>query len=170
MVRFKNRYALCELIFPDQPSGAVNFGSKLYQEVNRCILENYGDYGVGALQFSLAVKYINIDTKIAIIRGERKHFDMVKSTLPMIRNIGPDKVVFKTLHVGGSVRACQKFLIKYHHKNMAQAYRNCKTDEQRASVLKVIMDACDSLENFGSKEKAVRPTALDSLKSQEDME
>lgn len=42
--------------------------------------------------------------------------------------------------------------------------------EQRASVLKVIMDACDSLENFGSKEKVVRPTALDSLKTQEDME
>ncbi|GFO21431.1 ribonuclease p/mrp protein subunit pop5 [Plakobranchus ocellatus] len=145
MVRFKNRYALCELMFPGQPETSVE-SHQVYQAVKASLLDSHGDFGLAALQSSLSVKYLNIKTNIAVIRGERRHFDMLTSSLVFIRKIGGKDVVFKTLHVGGSIRSCQKFLIGHHRKNLTQIFPSCKTPEERAEGMKSIMAACDTLD------------------------
>uniref|UniRef100_A0A0B7B3Z7 Ribonuclease P/MRP protein subunit POP5 n=1 Tax=Arion vulgaris TaxID=1028688 RepID=A0A0B7B3Z7_9EUPU len=154
MVRFKNRYLLCELVFPDTKKESPNIDSKtVYFAVRDAVLDAHGDYGLGAVQFSLSVKYFNIKTNIVIIRVERMYFDIVASSVIFVRKIGIHNVIIKTLHVGGSVRACQKFLITYHKKNLHLLYFNCKTEEQRSKVMQSIVEACDELENqhFNSK-------------------
>ncbi|KAK3785406.1 hypothetical protein RRG08_045627 [Elysia crispata] len=148
MVRFKNRYAVCELVFSKMPQSAPLVETyQVYQAVKQSLLESHGDYGLAALQSSLNVKYLNIKTKIAIIRGERRHFDMVTSSLVFITKAAGTDVVFKTLHVGGSIRSCQKFLIGYHRKNLTKLFPECKTLEEKSEVMKSIMSACDSLEH-----------------------
>ncbi|RUS77908.1 hypothetical protein EGW08_014339 [Elysia chlorotica] len=146
MVRFKNRYAICELVFPQTAeSGPQMETYQVYQAVKQSLLESHGDYGLAALQSSLSVKYLNIKTNIAIIRGERRHFDMVTSSLIFITEVGGLDVAFRTLHVGGSIRSCQKFLIDYHRKNLAKLFPECETLEGKSEVMKSIMAACDSL-------------------------
>ncbi|GFR78933.1 ribonuclease P/MRP protein subunit POP5 [Elysia marginata] len=71
---------------------------------------------------------------------------MLSSALVFITKAGGMDVLFKTLHVGGSIRSCQKFLINYHRKNLAQLFPDCKTPEEQADVMKSILAACDSLE------------------------
>ncbi|BFZ18277.1 hypothetical protein BsWGS_21316 [Bradybaena similaris] len=158
MVRFKNRYLLCELVFPDKNKEIPPIDTKnVYLAVRDAILEAHGDYGLGAVQFSLSVKYLNIKTNIAIIRVERKHLSIVASSVVFIKKVGSHSIIMKTLHVGGSIRACQKFLIDYHKKNLPLLYSGCETDEQRAKVMQSIVEACDNLQNLTSKAKEVTP-------------
>ncbi|XP_055863273.1 ribonuclease P/MRP protein subunit POP5-like [Biomphalaria glabrata] len=145
MVRFKNRYALCEVIVPGQENGSINFTkSKLYRAIKQSIISNHGDYGIGALDQSLRVIYINTGTRIVLIRAERKYFHMVTSAIIFIRKIGLHDVIFKTLHVGGSIRQCFKFLIKYHQKSFPSMYQSCQTEDDKIKVLESIIDACDA--------------------------
>ncbi|KAH9492189.1 RNA-binding protein pop5 [Bulinus truncatus] len=150
MVRFKNRYALCEIVLPGQENHSIPFDkNKIYQAVKASIINNHGDYGLGALQQSLRVNYVNVDTKIAIIRGERRFFQMLTSSLVFIRKVGKHDVIFRTLHIGGSLRQCYKFLIKYHQKNFPLLYQACQTEDEKMKVLESIVEASSTSASSG---------------------
>lgn len=49
------RYVLCELIFPDQKDVIPHIDTRaVYYAVKDALLDTHGDYGLGALQFSLS--------------------------------------------------------------------------------------------------------------------
>ncbi|CAG5131660.1 unnamed protein product [Candidula unifasciata] len=164
MVRFKNRYILCEVVFPDKKKEIPRIDTKsVYFAVRDAILDAHGDYGLGAVQFSLSVKYLNIKTNIIIIRVERKHLNIVASSVVFIKKVASHNIIMKTLHVGGSIRACQKFLISYHKKNLPLLYSGCETEEQRAKVMQSIVEACDDLQNLTSRTKLTAPDSSSAL-------
>lgn len=52
---FHFRYLLCELVFPDKKKEIPHIDTKnVYLAVRDAILEAHGDYGLGAVQFSLS--------------------------------------------------------------------------------------------------------------------
>ncbi|XP_005112800.1 ribonuclease P/MRP protein subunit POP5 [Aplysia californica] len=173
MVRFKNRYALCEVVTPGTQSSLLEINSQqVYSAVRNVILDTHGEFGLGSLQFSLKVKYLNIETRIVIIRAERRFFHYLSSALVFVKKIGVHNAFLRTIHVGGSIRACQKFLIRFHRQNMTRLFPQCTTDEQRCQVMASIMDACEELEAPGRRSKPLElgkqpSTALDILNSGE---
>jgi len=54
MVRFKNRYIVCEYRFESESKNLVFSGAKLKQVLLNSIRQNYGDLGMGLVQASLA--------------------------------------------------------------------------------------------------------------------
>jgi len=172
MVRIKYRYALCEVL--KTSDRALPDETRVFNAIKDAVHDTHGDFGLGMLQTNLRVKYLNIDTNIFIIRAHRDLFHLLASALVFVRSIKmgyrePNlDVILKTLHVGGSIRACQKFLVRYHRRNMTLLFPHCVTEEQKAMVMTSIMDACEKLEKhyMGRRIEEVKPqTALDILTS-----
>ncbi|XP_076462655.1 ribonuclease P/MRP protein subunit POP5-like [Babylonia areolata] len=119
MVRVKNRYFLVEIKYADQRRLQRNVSSEaVYKSVRQAVQDSYGDYGVGALKDSLMVKYLNADTNLVIIRAKRDHHHMAQAAFTCIKKIGDHDCYLHTLHIGGTIRACQKFLIKHHRRHL----------------------------------------------------
>ncbi|XP_002734205.1 ribonuclease P/MRP protein subunit POP5-like [Saccoglossus kowalevskii] len=145
MVRFKNRYILCELVFEDDFLVHPTEERNLYYKIKEAIAKAHGDYGVGVLQGGLSVKYLNVYTNIVFIRARRAYHKLVLSALPFIRSIAKYSCFLNTLHVGGSIRSCQKFLQKYGRQQLAILLRKCKTQEEKQEVQKSILN-CSLIE------------------------
>lgn len=106
MVRFKNRYLLCEL----QP---YTDGLPLLQTLTEKhlanllrdeLLSNFGDLGLAKVYFSFQVKYWNKDTQLAIFRVPRDHVNLLTTTLAMITSIQGNLVKFKVIHCSGTIK------------------------------------------------------------------
>jgi len=113
MVRFKNRYLLTELQWEDDKRPQELNSFLILNTIKESIQSNFGDFGIGSIQMSLQVKYFNPVTNICIIRGSRNYFQMLWNSVTFINNMKKIPVSFCVLHVGGTMKLCQKAAIKY---------------------------------------------------------
>lgn len=118
MVRFKNRYLLCVLEHDGDGDGnpfeKVTVGNIL-GAVKESIQVNFGDVGVGTLNASLAIKYWSAPLSMVLIRAARDHYQLVWASLAMITELSglPVTICFRVIHVGGTIRSCQKTAIEH---------------------------------------------------------
>ncbi|KAK2160176.1 hypothetical protein LSH36_138g00026 [Paralvinella palmiformis] len=140
MVRVKLRYLVVE-IRPEisKHLQVVTDAGHLYAVIKNKILETHGDFGLASIQRYLNVKYVNPYTNVAIVRTKRGTQDVVSTSLTFLRSLNGSTVVFRTLHVGGTVRSCQKFLAHYHLRQLPQLLHDCKTKSERVAVQKAIL-------------------------------
>ncbi|KAL0220573.1 hypothetical protein RCL1_000427 [Eukaryota sp. TZLM3-RCL] len=127
MVRFKHRYLLCEFFWEN---GSVNLqadASSLKHDLRSALQHCFGIHGLGLTQSGLNVKFFNNLTNMAIIKAPRDHYRMVWLSLVSLRNLGNMKCSVRVVHIGGSVKLCQKAalehgrslfkaLSEYHHE------------------------------------------------------
>ena len=59
------------------------------------------------------MKYFNAPTNIAIIRVAREHFRLLWSAVTLVVEIGGHYGAMRVIHVGGSMRSCQKSAALY---------------------------------------------------------
>ncbi|XP_071161338.1 ribonuclease P/MRP protein subunit POP5-like [Mytilus edulis] len=136
MVRFKNRYLVCEVVTDGRKPefSQMDFLRCLKDTVSKY----HGDYGTGSIMTSLFVKYFNPDTGIIIIRVKRGCHLMIQSTLTFMTKVKDCEVMLHTVHIGGTLKSCQKFLIRYHQKQLATSLKQCKTKEEKTVVGKAV--------------------------------
>ncbi|XP_039247942.2 ribonuclease P/MRP protein subunit POP5-like [Styela clava] len=157
MVRLKHRYFLIRLVFDDQKFGHNIEPYQIYGRIKNAVETIHGDHGLACVDVSLSVKYINVYTNIVLIKTRRQFHRLVWSSLPFItyvtENLGkrPKKIpcFLHTLHVGGSIRSCQKFLIKYHRKKLDSILDQCSTPGEKRRVKKSIESASLETEDPG---------------------
>jgi ribonuclease P/MRP protein subunit POP5 len=91
MVRFKNRYILCELVFADgqsAPHGSTPLtDGVVFRCVRDAVIRSHGDYGIGVLQLSLSVRYINPHTNMVLTRARRGAHQLVQAALVFVTQI-----------------------------------------------------------------------------------
>mmetsp|Transcript_16549 Transcript_16549/g.1481 ORF Transcript_16549/g.1481 Transcript_16549/m.1481 type:complete len:90 (+) Transcript_16549:50-319(+) len=89
MVRFKNRYLLCEIVFENEnentDSLVIDFRT-LRKEIFSSINKNFGDLGSAKLS-NMQIKYWNSLTNIFIVRGIREEKDILWNSLIFINSI-----------------------------------------------------------------------------------
>ncbi|XP_077995236.1 ribonuclease P/MRP protein subunit POP5-like [Glandiceps talaboti] len=140
MVRFKNRYILCELVMESDRLVYPIEQKDIYFAVKQAIERCHGDYGAGVTQGGLSVKYLNTYTKTVLIRVRRDHHKLLWSALPFIKSIGKQQVFLHSLHIGGTIRSCQKFLTKYGRQQLVVLLQKCRTQEERKAVQKSLLN------------------------------
>ena len=159
MVRFKNRYLLCEIVFPDNQLIERKFTD---YEIYRCIKDSladlHGDYGLGIMQSSLSVKYVNPHTHVVLVRAMRGAHQMVWQAMTFIKKIGSQEAFFRALHLGGTIRTCQKFLLDYHRKQLAVLLKQCKKQEQIAIQQSILNSSIDPKDEFREPFKDIELT------------
>eukprot|EP00079_Xenopus_tropicalis_P008761 XP_002932150.2 PREDICTED: ribonuclease P/MRP protein subunit POP5 [Xenopus tropicalis] len=137
-MRFKCRYLLCELVLED-PRWRQNIsqGTVVYN-VREAIARTHGDFGAAACAVSLSVKYLNVYTGVLLLRCRKDFYQLLWSSLPFITSLdnrGQRIPCFiNTLHVGGTIRTCQKFLIQYNKNQLLQLMKNCTNAAEKEAI------------------------------------
>ncbi|CAJ0599244.1 unnamed protein product [Cylicocyclus nassatus] len=143
MVKFKSRYILLEM---------ENFsGNKLsltraalFTTIAETVGDFHGDRGFAWVRTGLVVKVIDGD--IALVRVESSSEKFVTSVIPFITNINGTELFLRTLFIGRSIRACEKFLIKYRRKELYGLLRTAETGVEKNAILKAVNSVTGKLE------------------------
>ncbi|XP_032509723.1 ribonuclease P/MRP protein subunit POP5 isoform X3 [Phocoena sinus] len=95
---------------------------------------------------SSTVRYLNVYTGIVLLRCRKEFYRLVWSALPFItylENRGHHYPCFlNTLHVGGTIRTCQKFLIQYNRRQLLILLQNCTDEGEREAIQKSVTRSC----------------------------
>ena len=97
MVRFKNRYLLCELRYADERCDSGYTHKDLYDLIRDSVALNFGDLGAGRLSISLGVKYWNAITGLVVVRIAREDLRTLWAAVSLITQIKSRKarIAFK---------------------------------------------------------------------------
>uniref|UniRef100_A0A8C4R804 Ribonuclease P/MRP protein subunit POP5 n=1 Tax=Eptatretus burgeri TaxID=7764 RepID=A0A8C4R804_EPTBU len=148
MVRLKNRYVLCVVRGGDLALRALS-PSAVHKTLSHTLQAQHGVYGQARCLIGMTVFYVNMKTGVVIVRVRKDSLSLLSSALPFVSNVGypPNRVPchLQTLHVGGSIRSCQKFLIEYHRKTLQSQLAACVTNEERQRVRAAITSTCFSI-------------------------
>ncbi|XP_008705891.1 ribonuclease P/MRP protein subunit POP5 isoform X1 [Ursus americanus] len=145
MVRFKHRYLLCEVV-SDDPRCRLSLEDRVLGGLIRDTISRvHGTFGAASCSIGFAVRYLNAYTGIVLLRCRKEFYQLVCSALPFItylENKGHRYPCFlNTLHVGGTIRTCQKFLINYNRRQLLMLLQNC-TEEEREAIQKSVTRSC----------------------------
>ncbi|XP_071619030.1 ribonuclease P/MRP protein subunit POP5 isoform X1 [Heliangelus exortis] len=100
--------------------------------------------GLGTLTLrSPAVKYLNAYTGTVLLRCRKDSHRLLCSALPFVRQLESRNqrypCALNTLHVGGTIRTCQKFLIQYNRRQLLTLLQNCTNEEERRCIQKSLL-------------------------------
>ncbi|XP_030274085.1 ribonuclease P/MRP protein subunit POP5-like [Sparus aurata] len=144
MVRVKSRYLLCELNVSDRSSLLLLDDRAVSAAVKAAVARTHGDYGAALCSIRFNVKYLNAHTGIVFLRFPKSCYRLLWSALPFITSIETrgQKIpcFFNCLHVGGTIRTCQKFLIRYNKQQLHRMLPTCKTKEEENQVCEAILN------------------------------
>ncbi|GAA5854909.1 hypothetical protein JCM9279_000195 [Rhodotorula babjevae] len=118
MVRFKHRYLLVSLIFPDSlrpphDGDAEAFAppalseSSLISLLRDSLAVNFGDVGAGEVGGTFSIKYLSPSTSTLILRVSREHHRTLWAALTLLRKVGGVECVARVVHVSGTIRKTQ---------------------------------------------------------------
>uniref|UniRef100_G1PQI1 Ribonuclease P/MRP protein subunit POP5 n=1 Tax=Myotis lucifugus TaxID=59463 RepID=G1PQI1_MYOLU len=158
MVRFKHRYLLCEVV-SDDPRCRLSLDDRVLGGLVRdTVARLHGTFGAAAcsIGFAAVVRYLNAYTGIVLLRCRKEFYQLVWSALPFIthlENKGHRYPCFlNTLHVGGTIRTCQKFLIQYNRRQLLILLQNCTDEGEREAIQKSVTRSCLLEEEPGEEE------------------
>ncbi|XP_027035222.2 ribonuclease P/MRP protein subunit POP5 [Tachysurus fulvidraco] len=150
MVRIKARYLLCEVCVSDSSSLRLLEEKAIYQAVKAAVIKAHGEFGAALYSIGTTVTYVNAYTGVVILRFRKSHFRLMWSALPFISSIWSrgQKVqcFFNCIHVGGTIRTCQKFLVRYGRRQLCRMLPHCKTEAEKQEVRREVMSC--SLQDF----------------------
>ena len=133
MVRQKTRYILCRI-----HSSANNLlPSDIANSIKDSVTLLHGRYGCACVSSCFNVKYINVNTKLIILKVSHAFHLMLRSSLPFVKKVciqGSRKAVdcvLETLSSGGTVRGLQKSIIKHDRKKLYSFKAKQSTSEKK---------------------------------------
>mgnify|MGYP001224471313 FL=1 len=112
MVRFKNRYLLCEFNWHDERVDETLTELAVVSVFRNEFALNFGDVGSGAFMGSVNVKYWNPVCGIAVVRVGRDIYRKLWASMTLLREIKGRSVAVRVLHVGSTLRSSQNASIE----------------------------------------------------------
>ncbi|XP_070690222.1 ribonuclease P/MRP protein subunit POP5 [Pempheris klunzingeri] len=161
MVRVKSRYLLCEVNVTDRSRLLLLDDRAVALAVKAAVARIHGDYGAALCSTRFSVKYLNAHTGIVFLRFPKRCYRLLWSALPFITSVetrGQKIPCFlNCLHVGGTIRTCQKFLIQYNKQQLHRMLPKCKNEEEKQQVCKAILSCSlpgGNKEEFGDESES----------------
>lgn len=155
MVRFKERYLLVNILYPEggptpkatdkpipdlllfnQPTTDYVTPQSLARAIRTQVNTLFGDYGSGAVERSLQVKYLSLATSTFILRVSRTHYRLVWAALTFMDHI-PGKngrpCIFRVVRVSGTIRKIEEDAVRRAKQMMLAAKEAADTMTDPAS-------------------------------------
>ncbi|XP_035514420.1 ribonuclease P/MRP protein subunit POP5 [Morone saxatilis] len=144
MVRVKSRYLLCEVNVSERSRLLLLDDRAVSAAVKAAVSRIHGDYGAALCSIRFSVKYVNAHTGTVFLRFPKRCYRLLWSALPFITSIeacGQKIPCFlNCLHVGGTIRTCQKFLIRYNKQQLHRMLPKCKNKEEEEQIRREILN------------------------------
>ncbi|KAF4828763.1 Ribonuclease P/MRP protein subunit POP5 [Colletotrichum tropicale] len=134
MVRIKERYILVNILYPPdaskqqatnvpdfvvmhQPTTGQLTPQSLLKALRAEVATLFGDYGSGAIEGNLSIKYLSQATSTFILKIKREHYRLVWAALTFMDRVplkhGDGKrCLFKVVRVSGTIRKAEEEAIK----------------------------------------------------------
>lgn len=126
MVRLKTRYLLFEVLYPEHAGNASYLSVRaptkpvdhraVLDAIRDSVVVNFGDYGVGATQARLAVKYFSPRTLTGILRVPREHEPMVHAAVTYVSELNGTRVILNVLRVSGTIKKSEQAAVRHNKK------------------------------------------------------
>ncbi|GFP53670.1 hypothetical protein ACSS6W_001243 [Trichoderma asperelloides] len=179
MVRIKERYLLVNIVYPPdatkiskarvpglvahhQPTVEKLTPQALVRAIRAEVSLLYGDYGAGALEGNLSVKYLSLATSTFILRCNRAHYQLLWSALTFMDRV-PVKdgrpCIFRVVRVSGTIRKIEEVAVERARKLILAAKAEASAHPQSSLSTNIL----------GMKEDAMLDV-MDNAMSDEDME
>ncbi|KAM4064657.1 rpp14/Pop5 family protein [Hirsutella rhossiliensis] len=132
MVRIKERYLLVNILYPPDPPKTTKTSvpdsvvqhqptvekltpAALLKAIRAEVAALFGDYGLGALEGHLSVKYLSLATSTFILRCARAHYQMLWAALFLMDRVpakGGRPCIFRVVRVSGTMRKAEEEAIR----------------------------------------------------------
>lgn len=134
MVRVKRRYFVFQFHFNSNVTNPIK-SSQIHSTFETMIARLYGDVGIARFTRNLSIIYYNSSTHVSIVRCHRDDKHMLRTAATFISKLNNDhnECSIQTLHVGGSIRQCKKYLVKYCIEQLL--FINSQSSNQTTQVL-----------------------------------
>ncbi|KAK6192684.1 hypothetical protein SNE40_004114 [Patella caerulea] len=149
MVRIKNRYTVFEIIYPNKKPQDSNINERACNKaISDAVSQAYGDFGLGILQNNLHVRYMSDWKDVILVKSRRGAHKLLQTAVTVfLKKINDLDVSCRTLHIGGSIKACQRFLIKHYRNQLPSLMLKCSNLNEMRSIQEVIVSMCNNLNN-----------------------
>jgi ribonuclease P/MRP protein subunit POP5 len=132
MVRYKARYILFDVLYPNAPktlgaaSTHLEFSSPSDPSITSSYLSGllrdglahqFGDYGAGVAG-NLSVKYFSPATSTGIVRVSRDHYRLVWTALSFMNELKGVPVVIRVVRVSGTIKKVEQEAIRRARKEV----------------------------------------------------
>lgn len=138
MVRLKYRYFLTSLHYLDSGPDLQLTVEKLQNTIYNSIEENYGEFGMGHVLGRIKIVYLALLSGTALIRVPADFEKQSRVSLSSLVVVNSKRCVLNVIHVGGTIRSCQKQLVKHNvnvlHRQMLDTH-DLREREQIKDVL-----------------------------------
>ncbi|ESO97352.1 hypothetical protein LOTGIDRAFT_231547 [Lottia gigantea] len=143
------RYIVFEIVFVNKkPVEYVLNNYDVNTAIRAAVLQAHGDFGLGILQNSLHVKYMSNHQDVILVKARRGAHKLLQTAVTMfLKKIKTFDVVCRTLHIGGTIKACQKFLLQYYRKQLPALMLKCSNLDEMKEIQEVILSTCCGLES-----------------------
>ncbi|SPN99571.1 related to POP5 Protein required for processing of tRNAs and rRNAs [Cephalotrichum gorgonifer] len=141
MVRTKERYLLVNILYPPDTSRPAPANVPDYVALHRPTVDHvnaqtlsrgiksavatlFGDYGLGATESNLSVKYLSRATSTFIIKTSRTHYRLVWAALTFMDQVPVPEgstCIFRVVHVSGTIRKAEQEAVKRARKLILEA-------------------------------------------------
>lgn len=137
MVRYKSRYLLFDVLYPEEPSlPAINSSTQAHIEfhspsdptitatylaglVREGLAHQFGDWGAGVAG-NLTLKYFSPQTSKGIVRVPRDHYRLVWTVLSLIKELKGKPVVIRVVRVGGTIKKVEREAVRRAKQDIAR--------------------------------------------------
>jgi len=123
------------------------------KDIGRVLKESvelvHGSYGLGSVIGSLQIKYFNPVTSVALIRISRDNYDVLWSAMTFVTKIRKRECLFRVLHLGGTIRSCQKVLLAYNREQLTLLLEKATTPVEKRKIEGMIL--ATSKDSFHSR-------------------
>lgn len=127
-----------EIIFEDGLVRESLTTQIVYHAILQSVENTHGDYGISCIKKSFKVKYINPYTSVVFIKCSRDYYRMLWQAITFLKDIAERRCFLRTLHLGGTIKSCQRFLIKHNKEQLVKMLAQCKTSAERQTLSNVI--------------------------------
>lgn len=137
MVRYKARYLLFDVLYPEEPSlpaissstqAHIEFHSSSDPTITPSYLANlireglahqFGDWGAGVAG-NVSVKYFSPQTSKGIVRVSRDHYRLVWTVLSLMKELKGKPIVIRVVRVGGTIKKVEKEAVRRAKRDIAR--------------------------------------------------
>uniref|UniRef100_A0A8C5WP15 Ribonuclease P/MRP protein subunit POP5 n=1 Tax=Laticauda laticaudata TaxID=8630 RepID=A0A8C5WP15_LATLA len=124
MVRFRNRYFLCEIISEDPRCRQFIEERIVHSAVKNAVARIHGDFGAACCSNAFSVKYLNAYTRVVLFCCRKDFYRLLWSSLPFITQLENRSqhcsCSFNTLHVGGKLSLTRVCILIGHRERVTR--------------------------------------------------
>lgn len=127
----------------------MNLSPEILQNtIYNSIEENYGEFGMGHVLGRIKIVYLALLTGTVLIRVPADFEKQARVSLSSLVVVNSKRCVLNVIHVGGTIRSCQKQLVKYNVNFLHRQMLDTQDFREKEKIKTVLEQTLSEIRNL----------------------